>query len=72
VLCVDEKSQTQALDHIRPMLPLAGTPQRRTHDYMRYGTTTLFSAWNVATGEVIGEVHRRHRRSKFLRFLRTI
>jgi transposase len=73
VLCVDEKSQIQAMDRTQPMLPLApGIPQRRTHDYMRHGTTTLFAALDVATGEVIGEVHRRHRSSEFLRFLRTI
>ena len=73
VLCVDEKSQIQALDRTQPMLPLApGIPQRRTHDYMRHGTTTLFAALDIATGEVIGEVHRRHRSSEFVRFLRTI
>ena len=73
VLCVDEKSQIQALDRTQPMLPLApGIPERRTHDYMRHGTTTLFAALDIATGEVIGEVHRRHRSSEFLRFLRTI
>lgn len=73
VLCVDEKSQIQALDRTQPILPLApGIPERRTHDYMRHGTTTLFAALNIATGEVIGELHRRHRSSEFLRFLRTI
>jgi transposase len=73
VLCVDEKSQIQALDRTQPMLPLApGIPERRTHDYMRHGTTTLFAALDIATGEVIGEVHRRHRSSEFVRFLRTI
>jgi transposase len=73
VLCVDEKSQIQALDRTQPMLPLVpGMPERRTHDYMRHGTTTLFAALDIATGEVIGEVHRRHRSSEFLRFLRTI
>jgi hypothetical protein len=60
VLCVDEKSQIQALDRTQPMLPLApGIPERRTHDYMRHGTTTLFAALDIATGEVIGEVRPR-------------
>lgn len=73
VLCVDEKSQIQALDRTQPILPLApGLPERRTHDYMRHGTTTLFAALDVATGEVIGQLHRRHRSSEFLKFLRTI
>jgi hypothetical protein len=73
VLCLDEKSQIQALDRTQPMLPLApGIPERRTHDYMRHGTTTLFAALDIATGEVIGGEHRRHRSSEFLRFLRTI
>jgi len=73
VLCVDEKSQIQALDRTQPILPLApGIPERRTHDYMRHGTTTLFAALNVATGQVIGELHRRHRSQEFLKFLRTI
>jgi transposase len=73
VLCVDEKSQIQALDRTQPILPLApGVPERRTHDYMRHGTTTLFAALDIATGEVIGEMHRRHRSSEFLQFLRTI
>lgn len=73
VLCVDEKSQIQALDRTQPLLPLApGIPERRTHDYMRHGTTTLFAALDIATGEVIGQLHRRHRSSEFLQFLRTI
>jgi transposase len=73
VLCVDEKSQIQALDRTQPLLPLApGIPARRTHDYARHGTTTLFAALDIATGEVIGELHRRHRSAEFLRFLRTI
>lgn len=73
VLCVDEKSQIQALDRTQPILPLApGIPERRTHDYMRHGTTTLFAALDIASGEVIGELHRRHRSSEFLQFLRTI
>lgn len=73
VLCVDEKSQIQALDRTQPILPLApGIPERRTHDYMRHGTTTLFAALDIATGEVIGQTHRRHRSTEFLQFLRTI
>ncbi|KVF03455.1 IS630 family transposase, partial [Burkholderia vietnamiensis] len=73
VLCVDEKSQIQALDRTQPILPFApGIPERRTHDYMRHGTTTLFAALDIAIGEVIGELHRRHRSSEFLQFLRTI
>jgi len=73
VLCVDEKSQIQAVDRTQPILPLApGIPERRTHDYMRHGTTTLFAALDIATGEVIGQLHRRHRGSEFLKFLRTI
>ncbi len=73
VLCVDEKSQIQALDRTQPILPLApGIPERRTHDYMRHGTTTLFAALDIATDEVIGELHRPHRSSEFLQFLRTI
>ena len=73
VLCVDEKSQIQALDRTQPMLPLApGIPERRTHDYVRHGTTTLFAALDLATGSVIGELHRRHRGKEFLAFLRTI
>ena len=73
VLCVDEKSQIQALDRTQPLLPLApGIPERRTHDYTRHGTTTLFAALDIATGEVIGQTHRRHRGAEFLQFLRTI
>lgn len=73
VLCVDEKSQIQALDRTQPLLPLApGIAERRTHDYARHGTTSLFAALDVATGEVIGELHRRHRSDEFLQFLRTI
>lgn len=72
VLCVDEKSQIQTLDRTQPMRPLApGIPERRTHDYKRHGTTTLFAAFDIATGEVIGQTHRRHRSGEFLRFLRT-
>ena len=73
VLCVDEKGQIQALDRTQPILPMMpGVPERRTHDYSRHGTTTLFTALNVATGKVIGEVHGRHRAKEFLAFLRTI
>jgi transposase len=73
VLCVDEKSQIQALDRTQPILPMMpGVPERRTHDYSRHGTTTLFAALNIATGKVIAELHRRHRSQEFLQFLRTI
>lgn len=73
VLSVDEKSQIQALDRTAPMLPLRpGQPERRTHDYRRHGTTSLFAALDVATGKVIGECHRRHRSAEFLQFLKTI
>jgi len=70
VLCVDEKSQIQALDRTQPMLPMSpGRPQRGTHDYRRNGTTSLFAALNVGTGNVIGQVHRRHRSVEFRKFL---
>jgi transposase len=70
VLCVDEKSQIQALDRTQPILPLRpGTPERRTHDYVRHGTTSLFAALDVASGKVIGQLHRRHRAVEFRRFL---
>ena len=73
VLCVDEKSQIQALDRTAPILPLAvGCPERRPHDYRRHGTTSLFAALDVATGKVIGECQRRHRSQEFERFLNTI
>ena len=73
MLCVDEKSQIQALDCTQPILPMMpGVPERCTHDYSRQGTTTLFAALNIATGKLIGEVHRRHRAKEFLAFLRTI
>jgi transposase len=73
VLCVDEKSQIQALERTQPMLPMRpGQPERRTHDYMRHGTTTLFAALDVATGEVLGECYRRHRSLEFRRFLKQI
>jgi transposase len=70
VLCVDEKSQVQALDRTQPILPLRpGLPEQRTNDYERHGTTSLFAALEVATGKVIGECHRRHRHQEFLKFL---
>ena len=73
VLSVDEKSQIQALDRMAPILPMTfGSPERRTHDYRRHGTTSLFAALDVATGKVIGECHRRHRSQEFLQFLETI
>jgi transposase len=73
VLSVDEKSQIQALDRSAPILPMTfGSPERRTHDYRRHGTTSLFAALDVATGKVFGECHRRHRSQEFLRFLETI
>jgi len=72
VLCVDEKSQIQALDRSAPILPLRpGQAERRTHDYVRHGTTTLFAALDVKTGTVIGECHARHRAVEFRRFLDT-
>ena len=73
VLCVDEKSQTQALDRTRPILPLRpGLPERQTHDYIRHGTTSLFAALNIRTGEGIGACHRRHRHQEFLKFLELV
>jgi len=70
VFCVDEKSQIQALDRSQPVLPMMpGVPQRVTHDYVRAGTTTLFAALEVATGKVIGSLHRRHRAEEFKKFL---
>ncbi len=70
VLCVDEKSQIQALDRTQPLLPLGpGQAERHTHDYARYGTTSLFAALNVATGEIIGKCHARHRQQEFVKFL---
>jgi len=73
VLSVDEKSQIQALDRTQPGLPMKkGRAGTMTHDYKRHGTTTLFAALNVATGEVIGQCMRRHRHQEWLRFLRTI
>ena len=73
VLCVDEKSQVQALDRTRPVLPLRpGLAERQTHDYIRHGTTSLFAALEVATGKVIGNCQRRHRSQEFLKFLEQV
>ncbi|CEJ14345.1 Integrase core domain protein [bacterium YEK0313] len=73
VLCVDEKSQIQALDREQPVLPMApGVAERRTHTYIRHGTTSLFAALDVATGAVIGKCYKRHRASEFLDFLKRI
>ncbi|MGA1354815.1 MAG: IS630 family transposase, partial [Candidatus Limnocylindrus sp.] len=70
VLCVDEKSQMQALDRSQPLLPMMATqPERRTPTYIRHGTTSLFAALDVATGNVIGKTYRRHRATEFVRFL---
>lgn len=73
VLSVDEKSQVQALDRTQPLLPMTpGQAERRTPDYARNGTTSLFAALNVATGQVIGKCYRRHRQQEFLKFLNEI
>jgi transposase len=73
VLCVDEKSQIQALDRTQPILPLfPGTPERATHDYKRHGTSSLYAALDLATGKVIGSLHARHRAIEFHKFLQTI
>jgi transposase len=73
VLCVDEKSQVQALDRSQPVLPMMpGMPERRTHDYVRNGITSLFAAFNIADGTVISELHRQHRAIEFKKFLITI
>jgi transposase len=73
VLCVDEKSQVQALARSQPALPMMpGMPERRTHDYVRHGTTTLFAAFNTADGTVITSLHRRHRAIEFKKFLNKI
>jgi len=70
VLCVDEKSGMQALDRSAPVLPMMpGMPERRTHDYVRHGVTSLFAAFNVADGTVISQMHRRRRASEFKKFL---
>ena len=73
VLCVDEKSQIQALDRSQPVLPMMpGMPERRTHDYARNGITSLFAAFDITDGTVIGELHRQHRAAEFKKFLTTI
>ena len=73
VLCVDEKSQIQALDRTAPILPmLPGTPQRATHDYKRSGTSSLYAALDLTTGKVIGALHSRHRAIEFKKFLQTL
>jgi transposase len=73
VLCVDEKSQIQALERTAPLLPMRpGQAERRAHDYLRHGTTSLFAALDARTGSVIGQMHRRHRSAEFRSFLDTI
>ena len=70
VLCVDEKSQIQALNRFQPILPMMpGTPERRSHDYVRHGTTSLFAALDMASGKVIGSLKARHRATEFKKFL---
>ena len=73
VLCVDEKSQIQALDRTQPILPLLpGVPERRSHDYRRAGTSSLYAALDLTSGKVIGALHARHRAIEFKKFLATI
>lgn len=73
VLCVDEKTQIQALNRTAPVFPmLPGTPARATHDYVRHGTSSLYAALDLATGTVIGSLHARHRSQEFLAFLKKI
>jgi len=73
VLCVDEKTQIQALNRTQPVFPmLPGTPARASHDYVRHGTSSLYAALDVTTGKVIGALHSRHRAQEFLAFLKTI
>ena len=73
VLCVDEKSQVQALARSQPAFPMMpGMPEKRTHDYVRHGTTSLFAAFNTADGTVISSLHRRHRAVEFKKFLAKI
>ena len=73
VLCVDEKSQIQALDRSQPVLPMRpGQIERRSHDYVRHGTLSLFAALDAATGKIIGRCFKRHRAQEFLKFLREI
>ena len=73
MLCVDEKSQVQALARSQPAFPMMpGMPEKRTHDYLRHGTTSLFAAFNTADGTVISATHRRHRTVEFKKFLTKI
>jgi transposase len=73
VLSIDEKSQVQALDRTQPLLPMSpGQVERHTHDYVRHGTTSLFAALNVASGEIIGNCYRQHRHQEFLKFLKQV
>ena len=73
VLCIDEKSQVQALDRTGPVLPLQlGIPEKQTHDYIRHGTTTLFAALEIATGKVTDACYPRHRHEEFLKFLKHV
>jgi transposase len=73
VLCVDEKSQIQALDRTAPILPMRpGTPERATHDYKRHGISSLYAALDLTTGKVIGQLHSRHRAIEFKKFLQTL
>ena len=73
VLCVDEKSQIQALDRTAPILPMRpGVPERATHDYKRHGTSSLYAALDLCSGKVIGALHSRHRAIEFKKFLQTI
>jgi transposase len=73
VLCVDEKSQIQALDRTQPLLPMRpGQVERRSHDYVRHGTTSLFAALDAKSGKIIGQLHRRHRALEFRKFLDAI
>ncbi len=73
VLCVDEKSQIQALDRTAPILPMRpGIPERATHDYKRHGTSSLYAALDLATGKVIGRLHSRHRAIEFKKFLQIL
>jgi len=73
VLCVDEKTQIQALNRTQPVFPmLPGTPARASHDYVRHGTSSLYAALDLTTGKVIGALHGRHRAQEFLAFLKTI
>src|SRR5467141_4069607 len=73
VLCVDEKAQIQALDRSQPLLPMRpGQAERRSHDYVRHGSTSLFAALEVKSGRVVSDFHRRHRTAEFKSFLETI